>query len=359
MVKHNDKVLVAMSGGVDSAVAAALLRQQGYDVTGVFLCLGRTEDDQGPSGTCCSLADARDARSVARMLKIRFFTLPVWDDFEPIIEHFVAEYVRGRTPNPCIECNTKIKFGRLFGLADALGVKYVATGHYARIADLKGRPRVLRARDRNKDQSYALFGISRDRLDRILLPIGQLESKAHVRDIARGMGLSVSEKPDSQEVCFAPDGDYVSLLRSRAPESLRSGKIVNSAGHILGTHNGYARFTIGQRRGLGVAVGEPLYVTQIDPDTATVTVGTSQEIFSRRLTASMANWHTDVWASLEGVIQIRYNHRPAPGTVAITGADSFEVTFDEPVAAVTCGQGAVIYQSDHLVGGGWIDTRHD
>ncbi len=355
MREKPDKVLVAMSGGVDSAVAAMLLQEEGYDVTGVFLCLKRAADDRAPSRACCSPADADDARRVAEILSIQLLTLPVSDAFEPIIEDFVAEYARGRTPNPCIHCNTKIKFGRLFDVADSLGAKYIATGHHARIADCNG-PAIFRAKGRRKDQSYALFGIPRNRLSRILLPVGELEGKEQVRRIARRIGLPVHDKPDSQETCFVPDDDYVSLLRDRAPEALRAGKIVTSGGQVLGNHDGYARFTIGQRRGLGVAAGTPIYVTRIDPVTATVTAGPREELMSDHLVASKANWHRDTPDEFKAIVQIRYNHRGAPGTVRITAPTTFEVAFDAPVPAITPGQAAVVYDEDRLLGGGWTET---
>ncbi len=359
MSLHDEKVLVAMSGGVDSAVAAALLQEEGYDVTGVFLCLRGAADGRTPSRACCSPTDAADAQRVAEMLGIHLLTLPVSDAFESIIEDFVTEYAHGRTPNPCIHCNTKIKFGRLFDVADALGAKYVATGHHAQIANGGGRPGIVRARGRKKDQSYALFGIPRDCLSHILLPIGELEGKEQVRRIARRTGLFVYDKPDSQETCFVPDGDYVSLLRNRAPEALRTGKIITSAGQILGTHEGYARFTIGQRRGLGVAAGKPIYVTRIDPATATVTAGPCEELMSDHLAASKANWHRDMPKEFKAVVQIRYNHSGARGTVRITAATTFEVEFDDPVSAITPGQAAVVYDEDRLLGGGWIEGQDD
>lgn len=357
MPHRRHKVLVAMSGGVDSSVAAALLLEAGYDVTGVFLCLNRSGQADGASGGCCSPADAADAKRVAAALGIRLTTLSVSDSFEPIIDDFVAEYARGRTPNPCIHCNTKIKFGRLFGLAEALGgdYRYVATGHHARISGCDAAPAILRGRDTAKDQSYALLGIPRDRLGAILLPVGELSDKQQVRQVARRAGLCVHDKPDSQDVCFVPNNDYVGLLAARAPEALQGGKIVASDGRLLGDHDGYGRFTIGQRRGLGVAADRPLYVTHIDPASATVTVGPREEVMASHLTATGANWHCDVPTEFEATIQIRYNHRGAEGVVRLVDHGCFEVTFAEPVAAVTPGQAAAVYQQDRLLGGGWIE----
>jgi tRNA-specific 2-thiouridylase len=359
MARRNKKVLVAMSGGVDSSVAAALLLEQGYDVTGVFLCLNRPVGGVSGGRACCSPADARDVRHVAAALGIRLVTLSVSEGFEPVIQDFVAEYARGRTPNPCVHCNTRIKFARLFDLAETFGEEYkwVASGHYARIARRDGQAVILRARSDAKDQSYVLFGIDRGRLSRIRLPVGELEGKEQVREIAARLGLEVHDKPDSQEVCFVPDDDYVGLLASRAPQALRGGPIVASDGRILGRHDGYARFTIGQRRGIGVAAREPLYVTGINSATATVTVGPRREVMSSHLRASGANWQCDAAGEFEAMIQIRYNHRGSAGTVRILDEGAFEVDFAEPIGAITPGQAAVVYRRRRLLGGGWIEDR--
>jgi len=337
-------VIVAMSGGVDSSVAAALLRDGGWDVTGAFLRLGGRR----------SPGDAAAARRVADALGIALHVLDFTDDFEPIIDEFAAEYARGRTPNPCIHCNRLIKFGRLIDHADSLGIEHVATGHHARRIDGGAGPLLARGRTRGKDQSYALFAIPRARLRRILLPIGEVLDKRRVRNVARSLGLDVHDRPDSQEICFVDDG-YVSLLRQRAPEALRSGEIVNAAGEVLGRHAGYGRYTIGQRRGLGVAVGEAMYVTHIDPATARVTIGPRAEAASRRLSAAGANWHADVPEAFEATVRVRYNHRGAAGRVTVTGAETFEVEFRRPVHAITPGQAAVVYDGGVLLGGGWIE----
>lgn len=344
-----------MSGGVDSAVAASMLIEAGYDVTGVFMCLGSSGGADTGSRGCCSPADAADARLVAEMLGIDLFVLDLSDAFAPLIADFAVEYAAGRTPNPCIHCNTQIKFGRLLDRADSLGVDYVATGHYARMVEFDGAPAIARGAAGGKDQSYALFGIPRYVLGRILLPVGEIEDKQAVRDIARGVGLAVHDKPDSQEICFAPDDDYVSILESMAPQALRPGDIVDGSGAVLGRHDGYGRFTIGQRRGLRIAAGVPMYVTKIDPESATVTIGPRDEVMSRRLEASGANWHCDAPRRFSATVQIRYNHAGAPAEVRITGDETFEVEFVEPVSAITPGQAAVIYDGDRLLGGGWID----
>ena len=355
MPSRKEKVIVAMSGGVDSSVAAALLRDRGYDVTGAFLCLGTAGAGEESRG-CCSPSDAADARRVAETLGIGLYVLDVAEAFEPIVADFAAEYARGRTPNPCIHCNRLIKFGRLLARADSLGIRYVATGHHARvIAAASGAFRIARARARDKDQSYALFEVPPACLGRILLPIGEVGDKREVRDRARALGLNVHDKPDSQEICFVPDDDYVSLLRRRAPEALRAGEIVDSSGAVLGRHEGYARYTIGQRRGLGVAAGVPMYVTRIDPVTARVTIGPRAEAAGGGLSAAGATWHADVPRQFDATVQVRYNHRGAAGRVTVTGAGTFEVAFEQPVHAVTPGQAAVVYDGDELLGGGWIE----
>ena len=355
MSENCGKVIVAMSGGVDSAVAASMLIDAGYDVTGVFMCLGNAGGADTASRGCCSPADAADARLVANMLGIDLFVLDLSDAFEPLIADFAAQYAAGRTPNPCIGCNTHIKFGRLLDRADSLGVDYIATGHYARIIDFEGSAAIARGRAGGKDQSYALFGIPRGVLGRILLPVGDVDDKSSLRRVARELGLAVHDKPDSQEICFAPDDDYVSILAARAPEALTPGDIIDSSGAVLGQHEGYGRYTIGQRRGLRIAAGVPMYVTKIDPVSATVTIGPRDEVMSSSLTASGANWHADVPERFPATAQIRYNHRGQSAEVRITGDDTFAVEFAEPVGAITPGQAVVVYDGERMLGGGWID----
>jgi len=352
MSDERPKVLVAMSGGVDSSVAAWLLQSAGYNVTGVFMCLGSGDNE---SRGCCSPQDAADARRVADKLGIDLFVMNLAEDFAPIIEDFLREYAHGRTPNPCIHCNARIKFGRLVERADQLGIDHVATGHHARIA---GDPAgIRRGLCGGKDQSYSLFAIEAGVLGRILLPVGELADKARVREIASELGLHVHDKPDSQEVCFVPDDDYVALLRQRRPGALAPGEIVDSAGKVLGHHDGFGQYTIGQRRGLGVAAGVPMYVTHIDPTAARVTIGPRDEVMGTELTASRANWHADVAPGepFNATVQIRYNHAGAAARVTCTTDDRFSVTFAEAVHAITPGQAAVVYEGDRLLGGGWID----
>ena len=355
MSEKGKKVIVAMSGGVDSAVAGSRLVDAGYDVTGVFMCLGTAAGAETASRGCCSPSDAADARLVADKLGIELFVLDLSDAFAPLIADFAAQYAAGRTPNPCIGCNTLIKFGRLLERADSLGVDYIATGHYARVIDFEGQLAIARGVAGGKDQSYALFGIPRRVLGRILFPVGDIADKQTVRQIAQDLGLVVHDKPDSQEICFAPDDDYVAILESMAPEALRPGDIIDSSGVVLGRHEGYGRFTIGQRRGLRVAAGVPMYVTKIDPASAVVTIGPRDEVMSCNLTASGANWHADVPSEFSATVQIRYNHRGDAARVSLTGDETFAVEFLQPVHAITPGQAVVVYDRERLLGGGWID----
>ncbi|MFA6134832.1 MAG: tRNA 2-thiouridine(34) synthase MnmA [Phycisphaerae bacterium] len=355
MTPQREKVLVAMSGGVDSSVAASLLVQAGYDVTGVFLCLGSAGAADSATRGCCSPQDAADARRVAVALGIDLHVLNCQDAFAGIIDQFVSEYAAGRTPNPCIRCNAIIKFARLVELADSLGAACVATGHYARRVEVAGQPAIARGKALGKDQSYALLGVAAEHIARILLPVGEIDDKATVRQMARSLGLAVHDKPDSQEICFVDGDDYVELLRRRAPQALQPGDIVNAAGAVLGRHEGFGQYTIGQRRGLGVAAGEPMYVTRIDPASAAVTIGPRAELMSNHLSASGANWHRSVSESFEATVQIRYNHRGAPARVTVTGPGTFDADFHENVSAVTPGQAAAVYDGPILLGGGWID----
>lgn len=351
-----------MSGGVDSSVAAQLLKDQGHDVIGVFLRLGQgaPRPSHGSSRACCSVEDARDAGLVAARLGIPFYALDASRDFSRIIDHFVEEYHRARTPNPCALCNQWIKFGTLREKALALGCDAVATGHYARIErDSAGRPQLLRGLDRSKDQSYFLFLMPAESLGQTLFPVGGM-TKAEIRAIARERGLPVAEKAESQEICFVPNDDYREVLRARTPERMRPGRFVDLSGRVLGTHAGYQGFTLGQRRGVGVALGRPAYVTAIDPCENSVTLGEREELLRSRIAVADVQW-LSVGSPLPGktlraAVQIRHRHSPRPATLLVGEGDRVDVHLDEPELAVTPGQAAVFYSGDVVLGGGWIES---
>lgn len=348
-----------MSGGVDSSVAAALLQKQGYDCTGIFMCFGQPDTKSTSHKACCTPEDARDAKEVSQSLGIRFATLNFQEDIEKLIDYFIDEYRNARTPNPCIICNSKFKFGKLLKYAEAMEADYVATGHYAQLREADDQLSLSRAIDINKDQSYALFDIPKRNLKKIKLPLGAY-TKAEVRQMAADMKLPVHNKPESQEICFVGDDDYSSFLSRRAPELIRPGAIVDSSGKQLGEHDGIFRYTIGQRRGLGVAMGEPYYVVALDRQSNTVVLGPKAELMKTRLIAKRVNWLTDSIPAkdFKAVVQIRYNHRGAAATVTpAKEQDEVVVDFDEPVSAITPGQAAVFYdENQNIIGGGWIKS---
>jgi tRNA-uridine 2-sulfurtransferase len=367
-----ERVVLAMSGGVDSSAAARLLLDRGFDVVGVFMrhgeesanacklegqanpllpiLQGRTDHKQG----CCSASDAMDARRVADKLGIPFYALDLQAEFSRIVDYFVDEYTHGRTPNPCVQCNNWIKFGRLFDYADSVGAEYVATGHYARIETINGQPALLRGIDDNKDQSYALAGIDRQYLSRMLLPVGVF-LKPQIRELAGQAGLRVANKRDSQEICFVTSGHHGDFVRARSSAS-RVGNFVTADGRILGQHAGIETYTIGQRKGLGIALGEPMFVIKIDSQTHDVVLGRKEELDRCSLTASGVNWLIEPpQNAFDGLAQIRYNSHAVAAHIVPQGVDKFAVQFVEPAAGVAPGQLCVIYQSDRVLGGGWIE----
>ena len=345
-----------MSGGVDSSVAAALLAEQGHDVIGLSMQL---YDQRGGEsfGSCCTLDDLYDARRVASSLGIPHYILNFEKQFEAtVIDNFVREYASGRTPIPCAHCNSDLKFSTLLDRARGFGAEHVATGHYARVEQrADGRWLLKRSTDREKDQSYFLFSLTQEQLARAAFPVGDL-TKPRVRDEARRLGLTVAEKPDSQEICFVPDGDYAAFVAKRDPDAARSGTIVDEQGHKIGEHAGVHRFTIGQRKGLGVSAPAPLYVLKLEPDTRTVVVGPREALERTTLTASGVNWIScdapSEWMRVES--QIRHRHQPAAGRVRALPDGGAELEFDRPQAAITPGQAVVFYDGDVVVGGGWI-----
>jgi tRNA-specific 2-thiouridylase len=367
------KVVVAMSGGVDSSVAAAMLQRDGYEVLGVFMRLGTPKgveaeqevcDTDATGGKskqgCCSVLDAQDARRVAGMLDIPFYVLNFEEDFGRVIDYFVDEYNRGRTPNPCVRCNDWLKFGKLAKYAEAVGADFVASGHYARVGidPVSGEKALMRGVDHRKDQSYVLFGMSRATLEHTLLPVGDYEKPA-VRAMAEEWKLPVFNKPDSQEICFVPNQDYAGLVKRRSPDTFREGDLVTSDGKIVGHHEGHQHVTIGQRKGVGVAFGYPIYVTGIDPTTNRVTIGGKEQLLHATLVARQVNWLSERAKramNMHITCKMRYNHQPQPAKLTITGADEFEVTFDEPQSAITPGQAVVCFDGDVVLGGGWIEA---
>lgn len=358
------RVLVAMSGGVDSSVAAAILRERGYDVVGVAMRLAPETRARPPRrrGTCCSYDDFEDARRVAERMDFQFYVIDLRAEFAGrVLANFVSEYLVGRTPNPCVMCNQEIKFDRLWQRARALEADFVATGHYARVErGSDGRFRLLRAVDASKDQSYFLFTLGQAELSRTLFPLGAL-SKSEVRARARELGLANADKPESQEICFVPDGEYARLVEQMAdPAEIRPGRMVDGAGRTLGEHRGIHRFTVGQRRGLGIAVGEPLYVRAISHDTGDVSVGRRAELVARGLTAARVSlvypWPTKRDA-IAVEVKIRYRHPPLPAMLKMVAGDRAEVRFTsgEGGPAVTPGQACVFYRRDEVLGGGFIE----
>jgi tRNA-specific 2-thiouridylase len=347
-----------MSGGVDSSVAAALLAEQGHDVIGLSMQLYDQRDATQTWGSCCTLDDLHDARRVASVLGFPHYILNFERQFqETVISNFVREYAAGRTPIPCAHCNSDLKFSTLLDRARGLGAEQVATGHYARVDHSPdGRWLLRRSADRDKDQSYFLFSLTQEQLARARFPVGLL-SKAQVRDQARRLGLAVADKPDSQEICFVPDGDYASFVARRSPDAARAGAIVDEQGHRLGTHGGVHRFTVGQRKGLGISAATPLYVLRIDAADATVTVGPRAALEQTRLTASEVNWISidAPTAPIRLSAQIRHRHAPAIGSVQALRDGRAEMLFDEPQPAITPGQAVVFYDGDVVAGGGWIE----
>lgn len=354
-----EKVIVAMSGGVDSSIAAYLLHKEGYRVIGVSMSFGiHASNDEITPGRCCSIEDAADAQKVAIQAGFPFYTLNFRSGYEQLVEYFCDEYSRGRTPNPCIKCNEWLKFGRLWEYGKSIDCKYIATGHYSRIEHRNGRWVLKRAVDSTKDQSYVLFALSQEVLSRTLFPLGEMQKK-RVRALARDINLAVKNKAESQDICFVPEGDYRRLLKERIPRQIQSGFIRDTSGKILGRHEGIQFYTIGQRRGLGIATGKPMYVVAINAPDNEVIVGESSELYRDEISVSGLNWVSipppNIGRKIQAHIKIRYTHTPVKGTVHVEAPSKVRVVFSTPQRAVTPGQAAVFYDGDDVLGGGWID----
>jgi tRNA-uridine 2-sulfurtransferase len=386
-----------MSGGVDSSVAAWLLKEAGHEVIGVFMRHGEEAQEacavDGPPGFklpifnpraghkqgCCSASDAEDARRVADRLDIPFYALNLQAEFKRIIDYFIDEYTRGRTPNPCVQCNNWLKFGKLFDYADSVGAEFVATGHYARVgwdqraplgpahpspnggpaasSEALSHPTLRRGVDEAKDQSYVLFGIERRLLERMMLPVGEFR-KPQIREMAAKVGLRVAEKKDSQEICFVTSGKHDEFVRQRRRGVDMSGQIVTTAGRVVGTHPGIERFTIGQRKGLGVAMGEPYFVVRIEPETKKVVIGRQEELGRSELTAAQCNWLIEPPAgSFSCAAKIRYNSPAAAATAELLPTGRLRVRLDEPRYGIAAGQAVVLYDGERVMGGGWIESN--
>lgn len=355
----NKTVVVGMSGGVDSSVAACLLKKQGYDVIGVTMQIWQEKDVCAVEneGGCCGLSAVDDARRVANQLDIPYYVMNFREEFQKhVIDYFVREYRAGRTPNPCIACNRYVKWESLLKKSLAIGADYIATGHYAKIIRLEnGRYTLMRSDSIRKDQTYALYNLTQEQLSRTLFPVGEYE-KEKIREMAEEAGLKVAHKPDSQEICFVPDNDYARFIEEETGEKEKTGNFVSLDGKILGQHKGIGHYTIGQRKGLGIAFGEPVFVVEIRPETNEVVLGKNTDVFTGRLTANaincMAVEHFE--KGQEVIAKIRYNHEGARAIISDVGRDSIDLTFPEPVRAVTPGQAVVLYDDIQVLGGGTI-----
>jgi tRNA-specific 2-thiouridylase len=372
-----EKVVVGMSGGVDSSVAAYLLQKQGYEVIGVTMQIWQDEDvcSMEENGGCCGLSAVEDARRVASVLDIPYYVMNFKQEFkENVIDYFVGEYLQARTPNPCIACNRYVKWESLLKRSLDIGAAYIATGHYASIEKLpNGRYTIKKSVTQAKDQTYALYNLTQHQLSHTLMPVGAY-AKDEIREIARDLKLPIANKPDSQEICFVPDNDYAGFIEDYLVEKKRKateegkeepqsefngmtpGNYVNTAGEVIGSHRGLIHYTVGQRKGLGIAMGQPVFVVELRPETNEVVIGNAYEVFSDRLTANHLNFMSieDLEGELVVEAKIRYSHKGARCTIKRTGPDEVLCVFDEPQRAITPGQAVVFYEGDYVVGGGTI-----
>ena len=353
------KVVVGMSGGVDSSVAAYLLKEQGYDVVGVNMRLWQEDENREETGKeCCSLSAAEDARRVADQIGIPFYVMNFADDFKKdVVDYFVAEYLKGRTPNPCIACNRYVKWEALLNRSLEIGADYIATGHYARIRKLEnGRYAIVNSVTTAKDQTYALYNLTQEQLSRTLMPVGEY-TKDEIRAIAEKIGLRVAKKPDSQEICFIPDHDYAGFIdRMELGKIKGCGNFVTAKGEVLGTHQGITHYTVGQRKGLNLAMGRPVFVTEIRPDTNEVVIGEAEDVFRKEFFADHMNYMgvPEIKDGMRFLTKIRYAHKGAMATLYREDSEKVRFVFDEPQRAITPGQAVCFYEDEYIAGGGII-----
>ncbi len=355
IIKDKPKVLLGMSGGVDSSVAAILLQEQGYEVYGVTLKLWENHKENGE----INIDIAEEAKKVCERLKIKHYVLDGKDEFNThVIQDFICQYKNCRTPNPCIECNKYLKFGYMYQFAKKMGIEYLATGHYAKTeySEEYGRYAIKKADNIAKDQSYVLYNIPKEVLGKVIFPLAEMKSKEEIRNIARNYGLEVASKPDSEDICFIPDGDYKKFLEKYSDIKPQEGNIVNTKGEILGKHQGLYRYTIGQRKGLGVSYSEPLFVIGFRPEKNELIVGTEKEIYKKEMLVDQINLLLidSIEKPMHVMVKTRYSSKEYPATIEMAQNDLIKVTFDEPVARITSGQSAVFYINDMVLGGGKI-----
>lgn len=359
MNEKKEKVVIGMSGGVDSSVAAYLLKKAGYDVIGVTMQIWQEESVQvqEENGGCCGLSAVDDAGRVAQMLEIPYYVMNFRKEFkENVIDYFIAEYLQGHTPNPCIACNRYVKWEALLDRSMEIGADYIATGHYAQIEKLpNGRYALKKSATDAKDQTYALYNLTQEQLSHTLMPVGQY-TKDEIRRIAEDIGLLVANKPDSQEICFIPDNDYAAFIEENTDKKIEEGNFVDLNGNVIGRHKGITHYTIGQRKGLNLSMGKPVFVVEICPETNEVVIGDNSDVFSDRLKCNHINFMSiaDLEGEMEVTAKIRYSHKGAKAKIRKIDEDMIECIFKEPQRASTPGQAVVFYDGEYVVGGGTI-----